>query len=579
MALALTAICGCILGTSLQSCSDEAMTNDKEQGGVENDTEAYYFSVDIQVPTVASATRSTTIDDEGNSSDGRIDATTKESTLKDAEIYFCQDNEVKVKLKAEQLVPRTDGTITLFAKLNDIDDLVDLALNKLTNPKVQLFVVGNVEETSLQHTFGKETGNVDANAATFTVDGINQAPIGDFGIDGQYIPIVNESEFTFTLKAGADKDATREAIKTMFQRGQSNYQYYVIPETLQMERGVARVEYKDIRPDEAKTDNKLSENIFKIKKLDEVYLQLYSLTPFNVNKKSYLFRHASSDGDNTKATGSSDLFKYERAKTSYGWITNPDWTATATNDGFTKNANFFNKITVGKDAYTIDNRTGEITIEELCKNGRTNGTGDGYHPWCYITENTVPSVDLMEDYVYSTDTETGDLIATPVVTDYATGVAFKFIVLDKNGDVLKYEDPNSEEDEETGIEKPAKESLYPKEVTNSVTEGAGEWITITDPETMKWVDVKPETITLGGKEITAYCLTYIACIIHNGEAFDAQNDEPIPPMYYGVVRNNTYQISINSIDYIPLPQDPRTIFLDLEVQVQEWLIRQNEWSF
>ncbi|MCH5240472.1 MAG: fimbria major subunit [Muribaculaceae bacterium] len=550
---------------SFSSCKDD-MPGDEEQTVTSAPKETYYFTIDIQIPSETASTRGVTESD-GTSSDKTQEATAKEKTLMDAEIYFCQNNEVKVKLDAEQLVERTDKSITIFAKLEDIDDLVDMAMKE---EDIQLFIVGNVKATKLSHTFDKTGDN--ANAATFTVPtNAATSPLGDFGKEGQYLPIVNAKKFSFKLPKGEDKTATIDLIKNKFQRGQNGYQYYVIPETLDMERGVARLEYKDLRPDDSATDVKLrKEHVFKVEKFDEIYLRLYSMTPFNVNKKSYLFRHAAK-GDNSKATGISELLEYEKGDTGYNWITNPDWTLSS--GVYTKLGSFFNGLEITEDSYDLAARDGEIRIDQL--DGRTNGSDDGFHPWCYITENTLPSIALMEEFEEQAP-GTEDELKTAILTKHATGIKFKFILLDKNGDILQYEDPN-ETGGDNGTGAAPKTSLYPKEVSNSNTEGSDRWISIMHSETGEYMDVKPEKVTVIGedgkeKEVTAYCLEYIACIIHNGQNYNKATG-PIPPMYYGVVRNNTYQIGINSIDYIPFPERPQAHYLSVEIKVLPWVRR------
>ena len=50
-------------------------------------------------------------------------------------------------------------------------------------------------------------------------------------------------------------------------------------------------------------------------------------------------------------------------------------------------------------------------------------------------------------------------------------------------------------------------------------------------------------------------------------------------MYYGIVRNNVYQISINEIKNLPDPNDALTMYLQLSVKVKDWVKRKNGFNF
>lgn len=527
----------CLFGIGLTSCNNDEMNADPGTGKT-----GYYFNLNVSLPS-ETYTRGETVP-EGDSTDGTESGTTKESTIKSAEIYFCQNNEVKFKLEAETLVPRTDGKVTLSAKLEDIEDLSELIEE---DSEVQLFVVGNVEEAGISgHTFSK---TVDAENAKFNLANLGNAPMLYFGTDGQLMPLVNASEFTFSITQGADAETTLENVKKKFIKGSGGYMYFVIPNTIELERGIARVEFKDDRTlltppandnqAYAEIEELLAEDYnYQLGKLD-VVLKLDKMQVYNVNKSSYLFRHTAA-GYPDGASEDRELFGNENSDanlSTYKWIATPDWTSTST--GYGKGTDYYNPLVIGNDGYSIEGTLGSLSILNL---KRTTPSEAGFYPWVYISENTLPNIDLMEE----TD-ENGAIAAK-----YATGVAFTFLVLDKNGEALEYS---------------ADRTNYPWSITNSTTKG-GSSITITDTEGY-WIDVTP----VGGK----YYVTYIANIVHN--ASTSYTDQNFAPMHFGVVRNNTYQMYIKSIKGLPNPKDPKSLYLEMNVEVKKWVRRTNNFEF
>ena len=467
---------------------------------------------------------------------GESSGLTNEMLLKSATIYFCVDDEVKMKLFTEDCNTEEGGKVSIRAVVDDETSLYELA-----GKKVSVWLVGNAQELTMQHNLSDniaEGGCLSPSEAVFRINDIEALPIGATGESGHLLPLVNASEFILDLE---DIEANDAEIGTLFQRNGNNESVWQLNESaapLQLERGVARIDFKDIDrsgfPDNVTPDSHsvgLSLPYSYIIGNTSVIVRLHHMQPFNVSPESYLFRHTS-EGSFTEAKSPADLLGAEgreQASGSYRWVATPDWELTG--GAFTKRSNFLNPLTIDGRNYRIEGEKGKIDIEELIKIAPAD---DGYYPWCYVTENTLPSVSLMIDR---------DDEGNPVVSNYATGVAFTFEVLDTNGNPLRFS---------------ANREGYPSEITNS--EGGSETICIHENEKSS-MEIEPED---GG-----YYLTYIAYIVHEDSEENSQGD--IPPMHYGVVRNNIYQMSISRINALPNATD-QNVDVETPREPSEWLM-------
>lgn len=547
-----------VAALSLSACSDDntpAPEPDPETPSAGPGKYLMTFNVALASDPVTKGATNT----DGSSTDNTVTANEIEARLDAAVIYLMDGNDILCTLYANSnsFTPKsTAGQYTLTAEMELSD------LKNLVGKTVKVYLIGNYLEnqTNIQQNW---TWDPDKTKATFSVDGFDK-PIGLFGTSGKIMPLVNHSDFSIsfgTLATGASDDDIYQKIKEIFSTYRNNSWVYDVTDELKLERAVARLEYRDLQGRNTtptpgtgvKADLDLPANTYHVGNLG-VYLRLASVQPFNVNKKAYLFRHASA-GDNIEASGTPlQLLGDENGTGSgYNWIANPDWSTTAP---FTKTPDFINPLKVTETDYTVlgsddaASTVGLVTVAEFEQ--AANGDKDGYHPFAYVMENTLPSTSLMKLYSSSTDATTGEVTNTPLLTDYATGVAFRFLVLKADGVTpVTYDEGNK--------------AGFPDEYDWSTEEP--DHLIITDTNTAKWVDVAP-TVENGKKY---YYLTYIACMIHNNpqSGFDPANDK-FPPMYYGVVRNNSYQITVSSITSLPLPQDPKTLFLKIKCNVAQW---------
>ena len=543
MALMLMGLTGCINDVPFY----------KEEPEIKGDVVDYYITLTLTLPTQTYDTRSSTTAD-GESSSGYLEGSVNEVQLKQATLYFYDLSSYKVLLVVnedpiiqtrEALVDKQFG-LTYRVTLED--------LKKVLGKRVGLVVVGNEGSVYSGITHSLEEG-ADVFTAKFSISSPMQRPIGDFGNDnkGQIMPLVNANEFTVDFSeipaSGTDQEISKNIKEKL---NFSNNTIFLTPQ-LEMERAVARIDWKDT--DRSQMEIK-DPNIYQIGKT-ALYIELYSLQEFNINKQSYLFKHTAK-GTTKGANSEQKLFGKERkipdgTKTDensddsddeeeslYNWVAGADW-GSLTNSSYNKGGTFLNSSIIDPEKSIItgvNGNTGSIKISEL--SDRT--TQDGYYPWIYISENTLPSI--------STD-----------LTAKASGIAFTFKI--KNGtDDLTLEDVN------TGTNLPSNISKASNEEDET-----GKAIRITDEEgsyvIVPYTEVKGENEEILLDE-SGYFLTYYGFIVHNN---DEAYKDVMAPMYHGVVRNNVYQVSVKSISGLPHPNEPESQFLSLQIKVLAWAKR------
>ena len=558
-----------LLFMTLSSCVADKLDKEDEPDPVfpEEKEEVYYISIEVTTPSDTGTRSDTDNSKPGDSTDETEPGTADETKITSASIFLCSsDDKIVVKLIADEEIPvPANGKTLLKAEVNK-DKLNELA--ELAGKETRIYIVANETESFIgDHGF---KGDVTAGKASFIVSDLDAYPLGKFGTSGHIMPLSNAKQYVIDrlpiegITSNSTLYAKTKAIKTLFTRASENLNWWDINNVIDLERSVARIEFKDADRTSSTTPFPATPYVYPIKDM-EVKLELFSMQMFNVNPESYLFRHTNR-GDAKKAgsANATQLFGVEKDNTetdkigTYNWIATPGWQY---NSGWGKsNSDYLNKLTINEDDEIFEIVNGSATSTEalisietlkshITATASNPPSSDGYMPWCYVTENTLPSIDLMEPV-----DEDGELLAAT----YATGVAFKFLVLDKDG--------------KKPLEYSTMKENYPSEVVNSITSQQAmeeHWITITDPNG-NWVDVKPE----GGK----YYLTYIACIVHNENA-SKDTDANFAPMYYAVVRNNTYQMSIKSVSSLPNPKDPKSLYLQLDINVKPWVVRDNEIEF
>lgn len=562
---------GLILTTFLFSCSDKDGINSPSDYSSDDNSARYYINLRVQTPS-SDGTRSTTDNTQpGDSSDGELPAAENENSLTSAQIFLCDtDGNVLTYLKTSETGGLTGEENYKFTNTSSTDYRLKIEIDvpkllKLKGQRLKMIMVGNYKQIShnLDSIVAGTTNISNLIDAVFSISSVDGDPIGDFGDGnkGKILPLVNKENFEIDfLKDVEDGDLTDvlAAIRAIFsEKDPDGGRVYSVTNTLKLERAVARIDFKDRADNDDKSQDLENfpsgvntDYVYQIG-ASKVFMCIDQLQVFNVNTSSNLFRQTIK-GTNFDAFGVNNevikLFGIEKNDAElgdgfYNWISSADWLSPNRKTPSFKNDLEINTTT---KEHKINGTEGKVSVETL--DGRT--THDSYHPWCYVSENTIPNIDLME---------------TDKLPSQATGVAFTFKLLNKLGEDLEYS--------ATGVN-------YPTAITKSTTTGAdATTITITMPDG-KWMDVE--------KVGDNYYLTYYAFLVHNDTTQDPETPQDqvdgeeivVPgPMKYGVVRNNVYQISVNKVDNLPDPEDPKTLYLQLDIKVLPWTVRRNAFSF
>lgn len=542
-----------LLALGACNSNDDLQIDDQGSGKVET---KYYVALNVTLPGSDGTRAESTTNTDGSSSDGTFGGSDNENVLNSAQIYIVDaNNQVKVSFNTSTPGNLSDGSTAREVILNGSGTsykiLVQVEtgdLKDIVGQDLYMLVVGN----STAHNLSNTVSANDAKFTTFTslasdpLKDYEDNPSGTPANKGQVLPLVSAGKLELTslknISATGSDDEILAAIRALFSSSYTDnttnttYNTYQTG-TINLERAVARVDFKDIDRTSASISVPYTYQIGST----PFYIVLDQLQIINVNKDSYLFRHTLA-GDNTNAyanyTQPSDIetFGIERGTTDgkYNWVVGADWTYSGTEA--VKTPSFLSPKS------SPDATNGSIFLANLIKRTMKGTTGDEYYPWRYITENTIPTTAMMSE---------------ENLPNYATGVAFTFKLLNNNSahnQVLTYSET---------------EANYPPGVKNSGTT-TDKKITVTEPVSGKWMELSPV-----GTD-NHYELTYYGYLVHNAQKV---SDDAIGPMYYGVVRNNAYQMKVKSVGNLPDPQDPKSMYLELDINVLPWQKRANEFEF
>ena len=515
----------------------------------------YYITLNVVNPQAATSRSVTT--PTGESENGRLDATQSEKDFVSANIYFCNsDYHVLAEFESEYVAPvADDGTTTIRIKVNSFDQLKNL----VGQENIKVLIAGNYKKDSSTALYTPSIppteGKADLTKATFPISGVAADPIGDYGDAGHLMPIVSAEAFTID-EIEAEEEGVKTAediVKGLFKRlTPTNAWWDVNSDPIKMERAVARIEFRGkITKKEAPAEGFEETFRYDVDGINGLKMDLVALAPFNVNKESYLFRHGSEGTDDAYKKESLEMFLVENGKSDgndgsevfngYNWIASPWWEA--------RSQELLNPFSVDENSYLINGvkmtptTPGYKTITELFD--RTPSTDlvvtqvgneqGGYHPWWYVSENTLYSKEIMKD---------GE------AEKNATGIAFMFEVIGSDGQAVSTK-ANNLTSVMSWSKEPDKEG----------------WLEIMNSDNGDWIEIEPQG--------DHYYVTYMALIRHNA----SKSSDAVLPMYYGVVRNNTYQVSIGKLNGLPNPREPKQLYLDLQINILNWTKRDVGYDF
>lgn len=465
-----------LFSLGFSACSDELNEGKKEPA------DKAYISIRLELP---SETRSGTLEG-GTSTGGEEPGSELENALNTATLYLVNADNDMLILPMEASISGSGSNFMATSVVN-----LQSFCSILEGKKFKIYIVANSDE----YISGELT------SAT-----LNHTTVMSFGETGQSIPMSSKTalELNFNGKSASD-------IKDMFSRAND---YTLNLGKVQLERIVARLDYKDAERG-VNIDLPATPNLYPLGATG-LYLKVVAMQPVNVSHKSYLFKHTST-GSTTMATGIPTLFGTEGPSSgAYNWVADCDWTLEK--GSYIKTGNFIDSTVPGSDpSYFISSWTSvnSLTASDNLENS-------GYHPWCYISENTLPSIAQMKEGV-------------------TTGVAFKTILCNSNGEAISTD----------------------LEFNNVIIDLSSQNPSVT---------VNGKKRNIFKEEDNSYSLTYFYWIRHD----DNERGNETGPMEFSVVRNNIYKLSIKSFSSLPReynPDDeaePKMEDVSLEVKVKPW---------
>lgn len=519
------------LGSVLTSCSnDDVIGPDSEETGGKLPT-AFNLEINLALPLTS---RSNTTDG-GGSSDLTEIGNDKESTITSLDIYlseitgagkpeddvlrysFIGVNNVEVSTTTES------GVIYKVNKVKfevDPDDFAEVMAER----KLRMYFVANGNTSTI-------FSNPDN--STFTYSSLEGNGIGLYGTDGLNVPLVNKSVtavLDFTGKNAADiKKMLTDLGTTTLNLNEGISGKLTGTGRIELERAVARVDYKDRDRKSAALFNPsaqdlwdemnsiLPDNMYYLGENSNIPIKVLAMKPVNVSKSAYTFRHTSEGTNESMTTGTIGLFGIENGGgTGYRWVADNDWPL--------KSNGFHNSPVLSGDVYTMG-ESGWTDVAQLVSSSDNldNYQDRVYHCWRYLSENTLPSVEMMKNGV-------------------STGVAFRIQIMKAEGNSFV----------------PATLSDFTS--TAGVYSQYGTYDSGADKLTLK-LNNKSAKAELEGASGTNDAngkyvyLTYYYWIRHNDKSMTTAVTDP---MEFSVVRNNVYKLCIRKFNDLPRPYDPET---------------------
>lgn len=544
----------------MTSCSeDSAPKPEFDNSGSKEylDNQDFYISLQITVPE-ENYSRSTTTPTGGssNNTNNGFDLETKINTIN---LYFydvtgtgATDDKLLCTFSTEassnSLIKNgTSSSYTLVQKIdvNDIKQLFGKKLHIYALANLQSYPTGTnlTESQFLDQSF---------NAGTF---GSGYSKL--VGSQGMYCPMSNIEEFELDLTTYSESTTPSESeivdiIKSLFTNSYTDSQtsesgkLWKISGNLSLQRMIARIDYKDggeitsiagvsnytptnlyVLPG---TSIEISNCYSNVEGSKGVYLKLNNITLFNAAPSAFVFHHTSEGSLQLASAEDAVPFGIERNNSSdatkYNWIADNDWDTKSS-------TSFFNTPTVTSDSWSVSATEGIETADNIITNVIENYENDGYSPWYYIMENTVPSTAMMN-------------------LSNCTGVAFEMVIWDKTT-----QQPYKGNGAEVRINRDS-DGYYQILKFNK---------TGTNEET--------------GKDEGYYSLIYKYLIEHNLEKSGNVDQSTgkrgeLGAMQIGIVRNNVYQLSLKGVSDLPNPHEPDDIVLTVNCKVKAWDVRWDE---
>lgn len=620
---------GCFLFLGLlASCTDNSIGEPDETPWDES-TDTFKITFRYHLPEGVSSRSGT--ESGGGSEGGTEEGTVNENAI-NATIYFSIEDDNSLLQNPKFNFEEKNGRLEAEA---DPKDLIPLF-----GQKVKMFLVSNaggVDLTSVSQTFSYQT--LDFAQGGTTVEDTDhkqngkKVPIAnksmfiiDFNFKDNYTFSGSTSGEALAALKNLPNDAFTENgtnrhldLSKLAVEKSGNDWVSAEEKKMQLERLVSRVDFK---PNHGKDSEKndLDDNIYQIGTIDNLYAKMTSLQIFNVAKDAYIFRHTSKGNKDAAGENNEVIFGIENNNENFGkkpevpdegdmtdydsytWMADMDWdnknrfyTAslgpsawygpTTGNPDSQKYDYFYNQpvkkdgvpIYVIEEKNTTNGNEPEISIESLLKRTESETTSTGkYYPWCYITENTLPSTAAM-------------------INGLSTGIAFKMILCKKDGTPLQPNDDNFYSGTKSDYDAEMQGLVNEKESTNDVNKKTAienqiqslkkKVVGKLEPAEEEY-DSKFFKLTIGSQEVYAekvkldeegnegYAVTYYYFFRHNISKTHTLGE--VEPMQFAVVRNNIYKVSVTALNGLPepyepnRPDEPQENVIAVELQILSW---------
>lgn len=519
--LLLGSLCAGLGVVGMTSCNN----NEPADNGFQ-DSEKVYLELDLSLPF---ETRST-VNNDGSTSEGTESPFNNESKISSLQLVFCQagadaDNDTYLMSTGdlEGVIQASDnGKLVSTVKVPvDYKNFAEI----LNSKKIVVYAVANA------------TANLNGNSPKdwkLSFNDFNSNGLGEWkGPDGNVVPLVSSERSAVLDFSGY----SYFDMKNLFDNNERIYhlsQSSNAPQlgVVKMERLVARFDYK----------GNGQNNLYPLGETG-MYLKIDGIQPVNVSKEAYLFRHTA-EGN---ATGSQEnvakLFGNENGNgaSTYNWIADTDWSTKNTTTGAPASGYFLNQPSQSGNDWNLNGVWNDVDALTSNTQNKDKYQNSDYHVWCYVTENTLPSINKM-------------------IEGLSTGIAFRAVLSDAQGNAL--------------TKTQLLNSSAPWAWTLAFEEN-GDQLTVSNLKSGTRNLQKVE-----GKD--AYALTYLYWNRHNDVS---KSMSVTDPMEFAVVRNHVYKISITALNGLPRvynPEEPDELVeansqdFNVSVAVEEWGYNQVE---
>ncbi|MCH5236155.1 MAG: fimbria major subunit [Muribaculaceae bacterium] len=539
----------------------------------------YYIKLDIR-PLGNVESRSTTIGNNGGSSDGTQNGLGNENKVSNVSLYFFDvtgnTSSTNGKLLytfntlegIEELTPTTQNRSSSYSitKKIEVSDI-----KKILGKKTHIYVLANLDtypdaETTDEENTTKGTEESEFLEETFSVSTLGTGFSLDFKDGGMLCPMANYEKFELDLLEytySSDEDAYNK-ILSLFNQNYTGTGYkagdrlYVIPKALDLERMIARIDYKDGSNTDYDNTYELPHHTANVDDCNiaggGVYLKLNRIALFNAGSAAYDFRHTA-EGTYKEAGTTVKPFGFESAYSSTGTTAESPYTWISSYSSNTLTPTL-------SQLYNVDTREFNPLTDGIVSADKVKGTSTTYSPCFYVMENTVSKTSEMD-------------------LQHCTGLLLEVVLCKKDGDIYTgdgLKEVRITKDDGYYRVLSFMESTASSEVSGDTGDNSGE---SSEEGTADGANTKTGYYYLIYKYLIPHNIAYTNTGTHvdpsDGNEVDTEGTATtLIPMQYGIVRNNIYQLSLKGINNLPDLHEPDALTLTIDVKIWPWDVRYDD---